>query len=183
MKKIFVLVLTALFIITGCTSTGTKLSSQGATVEDQSTSSDSTGNAGSTAQSFGAQGRDTTKMDALEDPSHPLYNLLQERTIYFEYDKSEIQEQYRKIIEAHATYLSGHPNVTVTLEGHADERGSREYNLALGERRAIAVQRQLTLLGVQPSQISTVSYGEERPIALGHDESAWSKNRRVEIVY
>ena len=183
MKKILLLVLMGLFIITGCTTTGTNTGSQGATVEDQSTSSGSTGSTGSSAQTYGAESRDTSRMDALEDPSHPLYNLLQERTIYFEYDKSEIQEQYRKIVEAHATYLSGHPNVTVTLEGHADERGSREYNLALGERRAVAVQRQLTLLGVQPSQIRTVSYGEERPIATGHDESAWSKNRRVEIVY
>lgn len=183
MKKLIFLVLTTLIVITGCTSTGTKTSSQAAAVEDQSTSASGTENTGSSAQTYGTESRDTTKMDALEDPSHPLYNLLQERTIYFDYDKSEIQDQYRNIIEAHATYLSEHPDVTVTLEGHTDERGSREYNLALGERRAIAVQRQLTLLGVQPSQIRTVSYGEERPVALGHDESAWSKNRRVEIVY
>ena len=170
-----------LIAIAGCTTTGTQPGSQSAAVEDQSTAADTS--TGSNVQTYGAGGRSTTGMNPLEDPSHPLYNLLHERTIYFDYDKSDIQEQYRDIIEAHATYLSEHPDVTVTLEGHADERGSREYNLALGERRAIAVQRQLTLLGVPAAQINTVSYGEERPVAMGHDESSWSKNRRVEIVY
>lgn len=181
MNKIYLLAITILVTVAGCTTTGTQSGSQSAAVEDQSTSS--SGSTGSNVQTYGAGSRSTAGMDALEDPSHPLYNLLQERTIYFEYDKSEIQEQYRDIVDAHASYLSEHPDVSVTLEGHADERGSREYNLALGERRAIAVQRQLTLLGVQASQIRTVSYGEERPVAPGHDESSWSKNRRVEIIY
>lgn len=182
MNKIYLLALTVLVAVAGCSTTGTQSGSRSATVEDQSTAAGSS-STGSNVQTYGAGNRGTTGMDALEDPSNPLYNLLQERTIYFEYDKSEIQAQYRDIVEAHATYLSDHPDVTVTLEGHADERGSREYNLALGERRAIAVERQLTLLGVQASQINTVSYGEERPVAMGHDESAWSRNRRVEIVY
>ena len=183
MKKIMFLVLMALVILTGCGSTGTKSSSQSATVEDQSTSSNGHASSGSGVQTYGAGSRSTTEMDALEDPSNPLYNLLQKRVIYFDYDKSEIKDQYRKIIEAHATYLSQHPKVTVTLEGNTDERGSREYNLALGERRAVAVEQQLTLLGVPAAQIRTVSYGEERPVDPGHDEAAWSKNRRVEIVY
>ena len=183
MKKFIFLVLAMLVVLTGCGSTGTKLSSQSATVEDQSTSGNGGSNGGNGVQTYGAGKRSTTGMNALEDPSNPLYNLLQKRVIYFDYDKSEIKDEYRNIIEAHATYLSQHPKVTVTLEGNTDERGSREYNLALGERRAIAVERQLTLLGVPAAQIRTVSYGEERPIDTGHDEAAWSKNRRVEIVY
>lgn len=182
MKKIIFLVLATLVVVTGCGPTGTKLSSQSASVEDQS-SSHNGGSSASGVQTYGAGSRDTTKMDALEDPSNPLYNLLQKRVIYFDFDKSEIKQKYRDIIEAHATYLSKHPKVTVTLEGNTDERGSREYNLALGERRAVAVEQQLTLLGVPASQIRTVSYGEERPVDPGHNEAAWSKNRRVVIVY
>ena len=135
------------------------------------------------AVTSGVGSQSTSGMDPLTDPNNPRYNQLQERVIYFEYDKSEIQEQYRAVIEAHAAFLMEHRERTVTLEGHADERGSREYNLALGERRAKAVERQMTVLGVTPAQIRTVSYGEERPISAGHDESAWSLNRRVELVY
>ena len=94
-----------------------------------------------------------------------------------------MQESERGAIEAHARYLSEHSGAQITLEGHADERGSREYNVALGERRAVAVRQLMTLLGANASQIRTVSYGEERPAAAGHDESAWRLNRRVEIVY
>jgi peptidoglycan-associated lipoprotein len=86
-------------------------------------------------------------------------------------------------VDAHATYLASHPGTTITLEGHADERGSREYNLALGERRALALRRQLVLLGATAGQIRTVSYGEERPVAEGHDEQSYSLNRRAEILY
>lgn len=105
------------------------------------------------------------------------------RVIYFEYDSDEIRPEFRSAIEAHAAYLASHPDTVMTLEGHADERGSREYNLALGERRALAVRRQLTLLGGSSAQIRTVSFGEERPAAEGHDETAYAMNRRVEIVY
>jgi peptidoglycan-associated lipoprotein len=94
-----------------------------------------------------------------------------------------VHDEDRAIIQAHADYLAQHPTVKVTLEGHTDERGSREYNIGLGERRAKAVAEMMKLMGVSADQISTVSYGEERPAALGHDESAWHLNRRVEIVY
>ena len=173
MNKYLVPVLVLMLAVTGCTSSKTKSDKASGTSDSQAGSAVSTGVASQTP----------TGMDALTDPSNPLYNLLQERVIYFEYDKSEIQEQYRAVIEAHATYLSQNPQTTVTLEGHADERGSREYNLALGERRAIAIERQFTVLGVSASQIRTVSYGEERPISAGHDESSWGLNRRVEIIY
>jgi peptidoglycan-associated lipoprotein len=118
-------------------------------------------------------------MSSLDDPQ----SLLAVRIIYFEYDSSDIKSEDRATIEAHAAYLVANPNTNVTLEGHADERGSREYNLALGERRAQTVKRQMTLLGASPNQISTVSYGEERPAIEGHDDYSWSQNRRVEIIY
>lgn len=182
MNNKFLLILTICFALAGCESTTTKTDT-GASADDRGSSIDSKSGTDSSAETFGVNSGSTAGMDALEDPAHPLYNLLSERVIYFDYDQSNIQQQYRAAIEAHATYLSEHPNVVITLEGHADERGSREYNLALGERRAIAVERQMTLLGASASQIRTVSYGEERPIAQGHDESSWGLNRRVEILY
>jgi peptidoglycan-associated lipoprotein len=103
--------------------------------------------------------------------------------IYFDYDRAEIKPEYVPIVAAHAKYLNGNPERRVRLEGHSDERGSREYNIGLGERRAQAVRRALMLQGVSEAQITTVSYGEERPAVLGSDESAYSKNRRVEFVY
>jgi peptidoglycan-associated lipoprotein len=109
--------------------------------------------------------------------------LLSKKVVYFDFDSSTVHDEDRAIIQAHADYLSQNPNVKVTLEGHTDERGSREYNIGLGERRANAVAEMMKLMGVSAQQISTVSYGEERPAALGHDESAWHLNRRVEIVY
>lgn len=105
------------------------------------------------------------------------------RTIYFEYDKSNVREEFMPIIAAHGKLLASDSSRKVELQGHADERGSREYNIALGERRALSVRRLLIGHGVNSSQITTVSYGEERPAVTGHNESAWSKNRRVEIRY
>ncbi len=106
-----------------------------------------------------------------------------DRIIYFDYDSSDVRPEYRSIIEAAASYLAANPNASVALEGHADERGSREYNLALGERRAQAVQRQMVLIGASASQVRTLSYGEERPADPGHDETAYGQNRRVEVLY
>ncbi len=117
--------------------------------------------------------------DPFSDPSNPLSTTV----VYFDFDRSDIKPEARSIIEAHARYLAEHPDVRVTLEGHCDERGTREYNLGLGERRAKAVQQMMSLLGVSPRQMEVISYGEEKPAVLGHDESAWSKNRRVVIVY
>jgi peptidoglycan-associated lipoprotein len=113
-------------------------------------------------------------------PSSPL---AAQRVIYFDFDSSDIRNEYVDVIAAHGRFLASNATVRVRLEGHTDERGSREYNIGLGERRAQTVKRALMLQGVQESQISTVSYGEERPAAAGSDEAAWSKNRRVEIIY
>jgi peptidoglycan-associated lipoprotein len=115
----------------------------------------------------------------LDDPA----SLLSNRTVYFEFDSSEIQTQDRAVIEAHAGYLAGNAGASVTLEGHADERGTREYNIALGERRANSVRQLMTLIGASAQQVRTISYGEERAVAEGHDEAAWSLNRRVEVIY
>jgi peptidoglycan-associated lipoprotein len=103
--------------------------------------------------------------------------------VYFDYDRAEIKAEFVPIVTAHAKYLNGNASRRVRLEGHSDERGSREYNIGLGERRAQAVRRALMLQGVTEAQITTVSYGEERPAVQGSDESAYSKNRRVELIY
>jgi peptidoglycan-associated lipoprotein len=108
---------------------------------------------------------------------------LQNRTIYFDFDSSEVKADYNALITAHARYLAANPTTRVRLEGNTDERGSREYNIGLGERRAQSVRRALTLQGVADAQITTVSYGEERPAVTGHTEEAWARNRRVDIVY
>jgi len=131
------------------------------------------------SESFAAPEQPGFSGSPLDDPN----SLLSKRVIYFEFDSSIIQEEYSPIIEAHAAYLVDHPNARITLEGHADERGTREYNMALGERRAKAVRQYMSLQGVSPDQMDVISFGEERPVALGHDEESWHLNRRVEIIY
>jgi peptidoglycan-associated lipoprotein len=103
--------------------------------------------------------------------------------VYFEFDRSEIRPEFNAMLAAHAEFLANVPTATVRLEGHADERGSREYNIGLGERRALAVRQVLMLAGASASQVTTVSYGEERPAVFGSDEESYSRNRRVELVY
>jgi peptidoglycan-associated lipoprotein len=118
-----------------------------------------------------------------EEGPGPQAGLLATRVVYFDFDSSEIKGTGTDVVAAHAKYLAAHSGTRVRLEGHTDERGSREYNIGLGERRAQSVRRALLLQGAADAQISTVSYGEERPAAPGHDEAAWAKNRRVEIMY
>ncbi len=117
--------------------------------------------------------------DPLDDPD----SLLSKRKIYFDFDRSEVKEEFRDIVNAHAEYLAANPTASITLEGHADERGTREYNMALGERRANAVSQLLTLQGASKNQIRVISYGEERPESMDHGESAWQLNRRAVFVY
>jgi peptidoglycan-associated lipoprotein len=105
------------------------------------------------------------------------------KVIYFDFDKSEIKPEFADIITANAQNLIAHPNLKLKLEGNTDERGTREYNIGLGERRAQAVRRALMLQGVPENQVTTVSFGAERPAAEGDDETAWAQNRRVELVY
>ena len=168
-----------LLVLAGCSGSGEKRSS-GAAVEDRSISSDEMNEIDSSqAEVTGLDDEPGFSADALDDPN----SLLATRVIYFEYDSTTIRAEFEPSIEAHARYLAENPGASMTLEGHADERGSREYNLALGERRALAVRRQLVLLGAAADQIRTVSYGEERPASDGHDDHTYSLNRRVEILY
>jgi peptidoglycan-associated lipoprotein len=125
------------------------------------------GDADSRARGFGAEGT----------------GPLARKVIYFDFDKSEIKPEYADIVTTAAHNLSANPRLKMKLEGNTDNRGTREYNIGLGERRAQAVRRALMLQGVAESQVTTVSFGAERPAAEGDDESAWSKNRRVEVVY
>ena len=111
------------------------------------------------------------------------WQRLAKRSVYFDFDESNIKEQYFPVITAHGEYLGKHHKRHVVIQGNADERGSAEYNLALGQRRADALKERLTLLGMLSKQAETVSFGEEKPRALGHDEAAWAQNRRADIVY
>lgn len=113
------------------------------------------------------------------DPNNPL----SKRTIYFMLDSSQVQPDFIPVIAAHARYLIANPSRRVVLEGNCDERGSREYNIALGEQRAKSIAAMFRAQGVSESQLNVVSYGEEKPVAQGHDESSWELNRRVEIAY
>jgi len=112
-----------------------------------------------------------------------LAAIQQKNVVYFEYDSAEIRPEYVPVVAAHAQYLVKYPTARVRLEGHTDERGSREYNVGLGERRAQTVRRALQAQGVADAQIATVSYGEERPAVEGSDEAAYAQNRRVELVH
>ena len=123
--------------------------------------------------------RETTMVNPLKDPA----NILSKRSIYFDYDKDDVKPEYRPLIEAHAKYLNAHSEARIALQGNTDERGSPEYNLSLGQRRAVAVKKVLNLLGINDRQIETVSYGEEKPKAAGHDDASWSQNRRADIIY
>jgi len=109
--------------------------------------------------------------------------VLAKRSVYFDFDSNSVKDEYRGLIQAHSRYLNDHRDSRIRIEGNCDERGSREYNLALGQRRAEAVKKIMTVLGVNDGHIETVSYGEEKPVANGHDEAAWAQNRRADIKY
>jgi peptidoglycan-associated lipoprotein len=174
-KNLMIILIFAAFLF-ACESTPEK-ADDAVTVEDQGTSLSDADD--SEAQAYPTEDDDRSGMSSLDDPT----SLLSVRIIYFEYDSSDVKSEDRTTVEAHTAYLVENPDTIITLEGHADERGSREYNLALGERRALTVKRQMTLIGASPDQIRTVSYGEERPTIDDHDDYSWSQNRRVEIIY
>lgn len=117
------------------------------------------------------------------DPFNPQSPLAQQRSVFFEFDSYAVPEQYRRLVEMHAGYLSSNPQQTVRIEGNTDARGGTEYNLALGQRRSDAVARMMTLSGVRADQIETISFGKERPKALGNTEADYAENRRADIVY
>jgi peptidoglycan-associated lipoprotein len=118
-------------------------------------------------------------VDELNNPNSPLAK----RSIYFDFDSYAVKDDYQPLLQAHAQYLKGHPQRHVLIQGNTDERGTSEYNLALGQKRAEAVRRALALLGVNDSQMEAVSLGKEKPVATGHDEASWAQNRRADLVY
>lgn len=130
----------------------------------------------SASSSANAAGGD---LDPLKDPN----NILSKRSVFFDFDKFEVKSEYHPLVDAHAKYLLDHPTAKVTLQGNCDERGSREYNLALGQRRSVAVKKVLNLSGVQDKQIETVSYGEEKAHAACADDTCFAQDRRADVFY
>jgi peptidoglycan-associated lipoprotein len=177
-NKILVLIAIAGAVLaSGCASHKPKPQPTSTATSDTSTTDQSqTSGVGNSSAYGSGMGQDS-------DSAGPSGEQLKNRTIYFEFDSSEIKSEYNDLITAHAHYLAQNPTKRVRVEGNTDERGSREYNIGLGERRAQAVRRALMLQGVTEAQITTVSYGEERPAVTGHAEEAWSRNRRANIVY
>ncbi|NVK74313.1 peptidoglycan-associated lipoprotein [Marinomonas sp. CT5] len=173
--------------IAGCSTTATETDTS-TVAEDANSTEQANDTADNTDQSFGA-GEDgaltsviVEETVAVDDSNMDMLAGV-ETVFYFDFDKSIVRPESREALAKHAEYLISHPDARVVLEGHADERGTREYNMALGERRAKAIARYLTIQGVAPSQIETVSFGEEVPVAFGHDSEAWQLNRRVEVRY
>ncbi len=180
--KAIALIATVACVTAGCSSDPVKESSQ-APVEAprvaRSYPSVAPPPARSTAPATQAAAQPRTQVDPLNDPA----GLLSQRTIYYDFDNADIKDEYKPIVRAHAQYLAANRSAKVRIEGNCDERGSREYNLALGQRRADGVKAAMKVLGTADGQIETVSWGEEKPQAVGHDESAWAKNRHSDILY
>jgi len=132
---------------------------------------------------YGAGAGQNGNMSSDEQARLQMQQLQQNNIVYFGLDKYDVQSDYAQMLDQHAAFLRSNPSYKVTIEGHADERGTPEYNIALGERRANAVKMYLQGKGVSADQISIVSYGKEKPAVLGHDEAAYSKNRRAVLVY
>lgn len=166
----------SIVVIAGCSSTGGTQDGDSYGSQDGSTTGSSTSGTGTGGQYGSSTGSGSGSQQA--DSRIP-----EVRTIYFDFDRDTIKSEYESVVMAHARYLRANPNAQVVLHGHTDERGTREYNMALGERRANAVQRFLNIQGVSSSQMSVVSYGEERPAVNGQDESAYAQNRRVVFNY
>ncbi len=193
-KSWLLITLVAAFV-SACTTTQEQMSTEGdgAPVVDESLSGSSGtvdgGSDGAEATGLdGADGGDGTAivdygaMTAMEQLNRTDGELA-DRTIYFEYDSAKLTSESIAILETHGNFIAGNGEVSVRLEGHADERGSREYNIALGDRRAQSVRRVLLFQGASSDQVETVSYGEEQPAESGHDDAAWGINRRVELIY
>ena len=173
MKKLLIPALLAALVV-GCSSTPIPDEGGGAPVESRSTG------ASSGVTPVVASGLDSRGLPKeLTDPK----SVLSQRSIYFDLDKYEVKDEYKDLVASHAKYLVANKGFKVLLQGNTDERGSREYNLALGQKRAEAVKRSLSLLGVKEDQIESVSLGEEKPKNAAHDDAAWAENRRADILY
>jgi peptidoglycan-associated lipoprotein len=171
MKK-FVLVMGAALLMAGC---GSAVKLDNTPVEDRSTGATVATDSGAVAKGG------VTPVDAGKSQQGAI--PAGSRVVYFDYDSYVVKPEFQSVIEAQASFIKSEKGRKVVIEGHTDERGGREYNLALGQKRAEAVRRALGLLGVADSQLEAVSFGKEKPVVQGSDESAWSKNRRAEISY
>ena len=167
----------SIVVIAGCSSTGGTQDGDSYGNQDGSTTGSSTSGTGTGSQYGSSSGSGSSSGQQADS------RIPEVRTIYFDYDRDTIKSEYESVVMSHARYLRANPSAQMVLHGHTDERGTREYNMALGERRANAVKRFLNIQGVSPSQMSVVSYGEERPAVNGQDESAYSQNRRVVFNY
>jgi peptidoglycan-associated lipoprotein len=168
-------------VLAGCASKDTQ---EAAPVEEGAatpgaTTSGTTTSGTTTSGVSGTAGATAGMPTAHKDPK----NILAKRSIYFDYDQYVIKDEYKALVEAHAKYLQANRALRIIIQGNTDERGTREYNIALGQRRADAAKKLMMVLGASESQIETVSFGKEKPRREGHDESAWSENRRDDIVY
>jgi peptidoglycan-associated lipoprotein len=164
-------------VLVGCKTTPTEDS---APVEDKSATATTPGGASTGGTTgTGVSGTSTGSSNPLRDPS----NILSKRSVYFDFDSYVVRDEFKPLVEAHGRYLQSNRNARMTIQGNADERGSHEYNLALGQRRADAVKRMMILLGAGDGQVETVSFGKEKPRNQGHDEVAWAENRRDDMVY
>lgn len=177
MKKLLPALLAAL-LVAACGSTP---KTEGpAKVEDRTaTSGGATNGDVKTIEATGTDGALRKKYPELYDPK----NVLSKRSVYFDFDSYVIKDEYKPLVEAHAKFVRDHSDVKMLIQGNTDERGSREYNLALGQKRAEAVRRAMATLGAKDAQVEAVSLGEEKPKNAGHDESAWAENRRADITY
>lgn len=160
-------------LLSACASTSDK-GQAGAGVEDKSLGQQ----AGGGGDAKGVQ-KPIVAADPLKDPN----NILSKRSVYYDYDSFTVKDEYKTLIEAHAQYLKQNSKAKAFVQGNCDERGSREYNISLGQKRAESVKKMMSVLGVADSQMETVSFGEEKPKSEGHDESAWAQNRRTDIIY
>lgn len=177
MKKIFVLLFLSL-LLAAC------VSDRPATVESTGEKPSDQGTSATSGADLGVPGTAGVSVGGLTESARVAAQQgLQDRSIYFDFDTFLVKPEYRDLLQQHADILKTHPGDTVTLEGNADERGSPEYNLAIGNKRAHAVKLQLTLLGIAGSRIQEVSFGEEKPRATCHDETCWQQNRRVDFAY
>ena len=176
MMQIFSSVLSVLMmvLVLGCSSKG-GVNEEG---EGGDEASAQDGGRGAKAGTY-SYGRGKNGIGGAGGPGSPAA----QRVIYFGYDSDDVLPEYQSVVTGNAEYLSTHPDASAVLEGHADERGSSEYNIALGERRALSVARSLRLQGVGDRQLQILSYGEEKPATSGHEEATWQRNRRVEITY
>ncbi len=182
-SKLHLLALAAIFV-TACTT-----QTEDIVVESPTDSQSQEGSQDGT-DATGQEGSDGTNLKPISEDKMSAQELLDQvdtplanRIIYFDFDSAKISDESLAILEIHGNFIAGNGDVSVRLEGHTDERGSREYNIALGDRRAQSVRRVLLFQGSSVDQVDTVSYGEEQPAVLGHEEAAWGKNRRVELVY